>query len=184
MQGARCLPRDGMNLSPASSPPLQYRLFRGMRPLPFEDRSLHAVYSYLKDRVFDDEETTEPTKRKERGGGPNFIPKSAFEPRPSCKEESLPLRIPLISMNILFPHRVFDRSVLARYKGCQWWGICGISFETRMKSNWARRGGDRGSSMFTSFAFWFFLLDSLKMEFRRRFDNNLAFRIDSLLFCY
>ena len=56
------------------SPPLQYRLFRGMRPLPFEDRSLHAVYSYLKDRVFDDEETTEPTKRKERGGGPNFIP--------------------------------------------------------------------------------------------------------------
>ena len=74
MQGARCLPRDGMNLSPASSPPLQYRLFRGMRPLPFEDRSLHAVYSYLKDRVFDDEETTEPTKRKERGGGPNFIP--------------------------------------------------------------------------------------------------------------
>lgn len=56
------------------SPPLQYRLFRGMHSLPFEDRSLHAVYSYLKDRVFDDEETTEPTKRKERGGGPNFIP--------------------------------------------------------------------------------------------------------------
>lgn len=170
--GVARLPRDGMNLSPllcnivsacsaeCSSAPLL--------------RSLHAIYSYLKDRPtrFRGLDEERKRKRKEREWEePNFIPRRA-SPRnllpsklqrgilpspkdPAYLDEHGPLSSP----------RVWP--LLAGYKGCQWWGICGISSVARMKGNWARRGGE--SRMFTSFAFW---NDFWKMEFRRRFDNK------------
>ena len=118
--------------------------------------------------VFDDKDSTRKGKgrgeREREWEGPNFIQRRA-SPRnllpsklqrgilpspkdPAYLDEHGPLSSP----------RVWP--LLAGYKGCQWWGICGISSVARMKGNWARRG-----EMFTSFVFW---NNFWKMEFRRR----------------
>lgn len=114
--GVARLPRDGMNLSPllcnivsacsaeCSSAPLL--------------RSLHAIYSYLKDRPtrFRGLDEERKRKRKEREWEePNFIPRRA-SPRnllpsklqrgilPSPKDPAY-----LDEHGLLFPRRVFDR---------------------------------------------------------------------------
>lgn len=160
------------------TPPLQYRfrLFRGMlvcappsistRDILVFEGSTNAFSTTRTRRGKEKEE-----EREREWEGPNFIQRRA-SPRnllpsklqrgilpspkdPAYLDEHGPLSSP----------RVWP--LLAGYKGCQWWGICGISSVARMKGNWARRGGE--SRMFTSFAFW---NDFWKMEFRRRFDNK------------
>lgn len=121
--GARCLPRDGMNLSPTSAPPLQYRfrLFRGILVCaPFRGSIKHAVY--LKDR------TTRFRRRglEEKGERGGRILEICF--RAKLRRGRIPSPNDLAYLDDAASSSPIAclTAALLGYKGCQWWGI---SFE-------------------------------------------------------
>lgn len=121
--GARCLPRDGMNLSPTSAPPLQYRfrLFRGILVCaPFRGSIKHAVY--LKDR------TTRFRRRglEEKGERGGRILEICFRAKLRRGRIPSPNDLAYLDDAASSSPTACLTAALLGYKGCQWWGI---SFE-------------------------------------------------------